>query len=132
MVETKLVDFWKADQQPLTLVDKIRCKQTISSMESVQAYGGKTICITQWTQVEVHNDRLEEPDYKVMQVQGVTEDGEVVEFNTSSSSFIEGMLDMCSDIEDECKALKIEVVAVPSNNYKDRFFYLPRIIDIVS
>lgn len=130
MVETRVEKFWKADQTELTMVEKIRSKQTISGMPSVQEMTGK-MKIVKWVLLHVHNDKLDEPEYQLMEVTGVDDMGEMLEFNTSSASFIESMIDMFAEITDPVEAVEISVVALPSNNFKERSFYTARIEDIL-
>lgn len=133
MVETRVERFWKADGQELGLIDKIKSKQSISGLPSIEktASEHEIITLLQWILLKVHNDKLEEPDYELLQVEAVDESGEKVNFNTSSETFIQGITEMCGDIPTPVGGVVTQIVSAPSKNYKDRKFYRPRIVDIV-
>lgn len=132
-VESKILNVWKADgTNTLEMVEKIRIKQTLTGVPTTEEMNGRVVGLRKVVTVQVHNPHLDDPDYTLMQCTGVDENGEVVEFNTSSQSFMDAMQDMLSEISDPVESVVIQIVGQPSKNFKDRNFYTPRILDIVA
>ena len=131
-VEIKILDYWKNDASELTIVEKMRAKQSLTGVPTTEDMSGRKIAVTKSITLKVHNDKLQEPDYTLMQITGYDPDtGEILELNTSSESFMSGMEEMLEDVEDKVNAVVIEVKGQPSKNFTGRNFYTPRIVDIL-
>lgn len=131
-IEIKILDVWKNDASELTMVEKMRAKQTLTGVPTTEDMSGRKVAVTKVVTLKVHNDKLTDPDYTLMQITGYDPDtGEILELNTSSESFMSGMEEMLEDVEDKVSAVVIEVKAQPSKNFTGRSFYTPRIIDIL-
>lgn len=131
-IEIKILDVWKSDASELTMVEKMRAKQTLTGVPTTEDMTGRKVAVTKVVTLKVHNDKLTDPDYTLMQITGYDPDtGEILELNTSSESFMSGMEEMLEDVEDKVSAVVIEVKAQPSKNFTGRSFYTPRIIDIL-
>lgn len=131
-VEIKILDYWKNDASELTMVEKMRAKQTLTGVPTTEDMSGRKIAVTKTITLKVHNDKLQEPDYTLMQITGYDPDtGEILELNTSSESFMSGMEEMLEDVEDKVNAVVIEVKGQASKNFTGRCFYTPRIVDIL-
>lgn len=131
-VEIKILDYWKNDASELTMVEKMRAKQTLTGVPTTEDMSGRKIAVTKTITLKVHNDKLQDPDYTLMQITGYDPDtGEILELNTSSESFMSGMEEMLEDVEDKVNAVVIEVKGQASKNFTGRSFYTPRIIDIL-
>lgn len=131
-VEIKILDVWKNDASELTMVEKMRAKQTLTGVPTTEDMSGRKVAVTKVVTLKVHNDKLADPDYTLMQISGYDPDtGEVVELNTSSESFMTGMAEILEEVETKVNAVVIEVKGQPSKNFTGRSFYIPRIIDIL-
>lgn len=131
-IEIKILDVWKNDASELTMVEKMRVKQTLTGVPTTEDMAGRKVAVTKVITLKVHNDKLPEPDYTLMQISGYDpETGEIVELNTSSESFMTGMAEMLEEVETKVNAVVIEVKAQASKNFTGRSFYTPRIIDIL-
>lgn len=131
-VEIKILDVWKNDASELTMVEKMRAKQTLTGVATTEDMSGRKVAVTKVVTIKVHNDKLADPDYTLMQISGYDPDtGEVIEINTSSESFMTGMTEMLEEVETKVNALVIEVKGQASKNFTGRSFYTPRIIDIL-
>lgn len=118
----------------LTKLDFIKAKQTNSGIATVEDvfkdyktnFGLKSII------------GLEMPDedgvlYKVYQIRVITDSGEEFKFNTSSTPFIDSMMEMLEDLCEELKdhTLYFSIDQLPSKNFKEKFYYLARLADVV-
>lgn len=133
-VKSEIVSMFTGKKEA-SAIDRIRAKQSIScgtTLDDVCA--GKSIqlmTIKKASILDVTNDKLETPNYRVMVVDGVI-DGNDVTFNTSSSTFINGIEEIIDDFgcyELDVEEFDISVNAIKSKNYAG-VFYKPVIRDV--
>lgn len=118
-----------------TAIDRIRAKQSISCGTTLDDIcSGKSLdlmTIKKLAILDVSNDKLETPDYRVMVVDAVV-NGNDVTFNTSSSTFINGIDEIIEEFgryEMDVEEFDISINAIKSKNYAG-VFYKPVIKDV--
>lgn len=133
-VKSEIVSMFTGNKDA-TAIDRIRVKQSISCGNTLDGVcSGKSLnlmTIKKLAILDVMNEKLETPNYRVMVVDAVV-DGNDVTFNTSSSTFINGIEEIIDDFgcyELDVEEFDISVNAIKSKNYAG-VFYKPVIKDV--
>lgn len=133
-VKSEIVSMFTGNKEA-TAIDRIRAKQSISCGTTLDdVCSGKSLklmTIKKAAIIDVTNDKLETPNYRVMVVDAVL-DGNDVTFNTSSGTFINGIEEIIDDFdcyELDVNEFDISINAIKSKNYAG-VFYKPVIRDV--
>ena len=103
----------------LTVKEKIKFKN-LNDSESVNTLeNGTTLTVDKWGLVQIHNDKLDEPDYQNVVL--VTPEGN--KYHTSSNSFFMAIDDIQYELDEagEKGAFDIKIVKKQSKNNSGQF-----------
>ena len=103
----------------LTVKEKIQFKN-LNDSESINTLeNGTTLTVDKWGLLQIHNEKLDEPDYQNVVL--VTPDGK--KYHTSSNSFFMAIDDIQSELDDagEKGAFDIKIVKKQSKNNSGKF-----------
>ena len=103
----------------LTVKEKIQFKN-LNDRESINTLeNGTTLTVDKWGLLQIHNEKLYEPDYQNVVL--VTPDGK--KYHTSSNSFFMAIDDIQSELDDagENGAFDIKIVKKQSKNNSGQF-----------
>ena len=103
----------------LTVKEKIQFKN-LNDSESINTLeNGTTLTVDKWGLLQIHNEKIEEPDYQNVIL--VTSEGN--KYHTSSNSFFMAIDDIQSELDEagEKGAFDIKIVKKQSKNNSGQF-----------
>lgn len=103
----------------LTVKEKIQFKNLNDSVSVNTLENGTTLTVDKWGLLQIHNEKLDEPDYQNVVL--VTPDGN--KYHTSSNSFFMAIDDIQNELDEagEKGAFDIKIVKKQSKNNSGQF-----------